>query len=351
MTDLLKDPEAFLATVADLLRKAGQDRELDILANSEADLREIENDSEGVYYSLVLSVTTELYARYESKITEIEAAIRKKGEIVLRGHPWAMLGGVVIAPAPVESRNWRGITYKMPLRELLEEIEAERGMLVSVSTGGPRIQSVNAEYVERRERIRQALAERRIDDPNPYGDLWAWYGKWSADLPGYQSRRSFVAEMYAPLLSRVREERDGNGHGVIEEPTGWAKVDRGTGEIRRRLGEATTEEQFQAVGLLCREAMISLAQVVYDPERHPSVDGETPSETDAKRMLEAFLGAELKGHTNETARRHARAALDLANELTHKRTALFRLAALCVEATISVINLAAIVSGQRDPDE
>jgi hypothetical protein len=35
--------------------------------------------------------------------------------------------------------------------------------------------------------------------------------------------------------------------------------------------------------------------------------------------------------------------------LQHKRTADFRHAALCAEATAAVINLVAIVSGQRDP--
>jgi hypothetical protein len=116
--------------------------------------------------------------------------------------------------------------------------------------------------------------------------------------------------------------------------------------------QAETEEQFQAVGLLCREVLISVAQVVYDPRRHPSEDGVTPSETDAKRMLDGFIAVELPGGSNEGARRHARAALSLANDLQHHRTADYREAALCAEATISVVNIAAIISGRRDrPDQ
>jgi hypothetical protein len=120
-------------------------------------------------------------------------------------------------------------------------------------------------------------------------------------------------------------------------------------EIRQRLERASTEEQFQAVGLLCREALISLGQTVFDPSRHKLLDGVDVSPTDAKRMLEAYLAAELAGGENKVARQHARAALDLANELQHKRTATFRQAALCAEATAAVINLIAIMSGQRDP--
>ena len=74
------------------------------------------------------------------------------------------------------------------------------------------------------------------------------------------------------------------------------------------------------------------------------------SATDANRMLSAYVMQELKGSANEKQRRHAKAALGLAVELQHRRTAEFRQAALCAEATHSVVNLVAIVSGRRDPD-
>ena len=240
--------------------------------------------------------------------------------------------------------------YGVSSEDLLEEIEAERAMMVSVSTGGPRINAVNEEYAERRSRIRPALKERGLSDPNPYSDLWGWYGKWSSgDLPSYQSRREYLTELYAPLIKRLAQGVSPGGIGMFETPTGWVRVDRGLGEIRIRLAEASTEEQHQSIGLLCREVLISLAQTVYDPCRHKTADGTEPSKTDAKRMLEAYLEQELAGRTNEAARRHAKASLDLANDLQHKRTADFRQAALCSEATTSVVNLIAIISGRRDP--
>lgn len=134
---------------------------------------------------------------------------------------------------------------------------------------------------------------------------------------------------------------------VFEEPTGWEKVDRQIQEVRLRLDTAENEEQFQAIGLISREALISLAETVYDPKKHPSTDGVTPSKTDAARRLEAFLGIELKGGANEEARSHAKAALKFAAAVQHKRTADFRTAALCAEATASVINIVAIICGRR----
>ena len=67
-------------------------------------------------------------------------------------------------------------------------------------------------------------------------------------------------------------------------------------------------------------------------------------------MLDAYIETELGGSESDEARKYAKASLSLANELQHKRTADFRSAAMCAEATTSVVNLIAIVSGRRDPD-
>ena len=207
--------------------------------------------------------------------------------------------------------------------ELIKEIEAQRSLMASVATGGPKIQEVNYQYIERRDRIRRELVSRNLNDPNPHGDLWAWYGRWSAgDLGSWASRRAHLSEMYQPLIDQIHASVAGAR--VFEEPTGWDRVDRGIYEIRRRLEQAELEEHFQAVGLLCREVLISVAQVVYDPQRHQTEDGIAPSETDARRMLDAYILTELAGGPNEGERRHAKAALALANDLQHQRTATYR---------------------------
>jgi hypothetical protein len=117
--------------------------------------------------------------------------------------------------------------------------------------------------------------------------------------------------------------------------------------IRRHLETAKNEEEFQTVGLLCRETLISLAQAVYNPAKHVPADSIAPSSTDAFRMLDAYFAVELGGSSNEATRGHAKASLRLANELQHRRTATFRDAALCVEATRSAVNIVAIISGRR----
>ncbi len=230
-------------------------------------------------------------------------------------------------------------------KELIVEIEAQKAPMIAVATGGPKIQHViNSDYGARRARIREGLNERGLDDPNPHGDLWSWYGKWSSgDLPTWASRRVYISEMYRPLLDHIQSTTPSSRPA---EPTGWNRVDRGIQEIRELLEVASTEEQFQTIGLLSRETLISLAQEVYNPEIHKTLDGVNPSETDAKPMLEVYISHELAGGANEAARRHVRSALSLANDLQHSRTASFRDAALCAEATTSVINSIAIISGR-----
>ena len=234
-------------------------------------------------------------------------------------------------------------------RELIANIDRLRSTLVSVSTGGPRIDDVNVSYKKVFAEVDTVFREKGIPNPIPFHDLWDWHGRWSrGDLPKWQDRRDFLAAIFNPLLDRIRDQSQPKPLQNVE-PTGWMRVDRALSEIRRRLGEAKTEEQYQAIGLLCREVLISLAQAVYDSNKHPPVDDVKPSETDAKRMFDAFLSVQLSGSTHEAARRHAKAAYDLSTALQHRRTADFRQAAMCVEATGSVVNVVAIVSGHRDP--
>lgn len=67
--------------------------------------------------------------------------------------------------------------------DLVKELEAQRQLMIAVATDGPRIQSVDQQYQERRGRIGAALKHRGLRDPSPYSDLWAWYGKWSSGAP------------------------------------------------------------------------------------------------------------------------------------------------------------------------
>lgn len=232
--------------------------------------------------------------------------------------------------------------------ELINEINTIKNIMTDVSTGGQRIQNINDDYKISKKKINKALKERNISDPNPFNDLWEWYNKWhSGNYPSYQSRRIYINDLFDPLIDIIKNGYVSQRVNLYDSLTGWESVDRCLKSIKDKLVKSIHSEEYQQIGLLSREALINLAKEVYDPNIHKSSDDVTPSSTDAKRMLESYLMAELCGKANEISRKHAKASLDFANELQHKRTADFRDAALCAEATISLVNIVSIISGKR----
>jgi hypothetical protein len=74
------------------------------------------------------------------------------------------------------------------------------------------------------------------------------------------------------------------------EPTGWGRVDRTLSTAHRSLSAAEHEEEFQAIGLMCREVLISLGQAVYEPTKHETtIDDVEIGNSDGARMIQAFF--------------------------------------------------------------
>lgn len=67
---------------------------------------------------------------------------------------------------------------------LLELLHAQAALLVTVATGGPRIQDVNACYIRRRRKLNSGLRRHGITPPFPFDDLFAWPGYWSGGTVG-----------------------------------------------------------------------------------------------------------------------------------------------------------------------
>lgn len=244
------------------------------------------------------------------------------------------------APQDIQVRSVALASDDGPAR-LLAELIVHREMMISVATGGERIQQVDDYYRAREARIREAMPPG-VQYHNPHGDLWHWYHHWDANFRSYKERRHYVRQIFGPVVEAVA--RRGPQSFTPREPTGWQRVDRALAKARSQLDVASTEEEFQTIGLLCREVIISLAQAVFDPAIHVSLDGTTPSQTDANRMLEAYIAHTLAGGSEKEVRAHARAALGLALHLQHRRTATKLLANLCVEATASTAAILHIIA-------
>lgn len=267
----------------------------------------------------------------------------------LRGAENEKLAEIIISPVVKQYIDWTSVCDRTTKNNFLEQIYRIKAIMISVATGGPKIQSVNVEYKKLFNEIDNIFECLKINNPNRFKDLWEWYGHWSSgELPSYQSRRQYVSELFKEVIEQIENSNDTVPIDQPYELTGWERVDRGVSEIRKRMSEAKTEEQFQAVGLLSREMIISLAQEVYDSDIHVSADGVIPSKTDAKRMLDAFLSYELGGSSNEAYRKYAKVALILANDLTHRRSASIHEASMCVVAVISLVNIVKVITNKSN---
>ena len=165
--------------------------------------------------------------------------------------------------------------------ELRQALDGMRDLMISVATGGPRIGDVQQRFRRMHADVAEALRARGTNVALPDADLWAWHGRLiSGGMPTYASRRAFVGDLFKPLLEAVARDE-----ARIFEPTGWERVDRTVEKARSALARSAGEEDYQAIGLFCREALISVAATVWDPARHPVLDGVAPSATDAKRRF------------------------------------------------------------------
>ena len=132
------------------------------------------------------------------------------------------------------------------------------------------------------------------------------------------------------------------------EPTLWEKVDRQVAAMRDQVARAASEEEYQAVGHLGREVMISLAQAVIDPSEAIGEDGTPPSTTDAARLLDAYIGKTLPGGGNEALRRAVRGAVKATSAVLHDRRATPKDAALVAELVSASVHLMHILATMTD---
>ena len=114
--------------------------------------------------------------------------------------------------------------------------------------------------------------------------------------------------------------------------------------MRDQLARAESEEGYQSVGHLGREVMISLAQAVIDPAEAIGEDGKAPSDTDAGRLLDVYIGNTLPGKGNEALRRAVRGVVSATSAVLHDRSATPKDASLIAELVSASVHLVHILT-------
>src|ERR1700683_763092 len=71
--------------------------------------------------------------------------------------------------------------------------------------------------------LAKASEQLYIENPNPFDDLWKWHGRWR-DIKTYAERRSFLADMYMPVLNLLQDSEHGSSLDITVDLTGWDRV-------------------------------------------------------------------------------------------------------------------------------
>lgn len=300
------------------------------------------------YYNINIEIPIEIFKQYYTNINEIEQKILNNLSFLLRPNENIHISNVYLLADAKRIINWDKISDLYTKSSLIEDIDKIKSILINVATGVWLIQDYNTQYKDKYNKLKKALEKIQIENKNMFSDLWNWYSFWKDDnnkLGSYASRRAYINNLFETILNSINDAEEDIQMNVLVDLTGWDKVKTSVELIKKTMLEAQQIEHFQTIGLLCRETIISLAQSVYIEEKHNTENTIKISETDAKRMLDGFISVELSGGSNEDFRRYAKSSLDIANKLTHKRTATYKEAVLCSISTFSLINLIGAING------
>lgn len=322
----------------------------ELLSSANISVEEVDYDNwnGGLYiYQLLYEINIKNFINIQQKLVEICEKIKVVAELFWNFSNNQVLGSVKIAPLATQYVNWNDLPSGVDKKVVLSSIEEIKELMISVSTGVTRIENEQTRYKLLFNKISEWLNIIKIENPNDLNDLWEWYARWKkGDLSSYVSRRNFISQLYQALIETIKKSDENlslNDH----ELTGWERVDRSIYEMKKVLMNGKNEENFQMVGMLGRETLITIAQQVYNDEIHKTLDEIIPSSTDSKRMLEAFVNHELQGGSNERTRKFAKAAVDLANHLTHDRTANRRDAIICISAVAAIASIIKTISTEK----
>lgn len=121
----------------------------------------------------------------------------------------------------------------------------------------------------------------------------------------------------------------------------WHRVDQNLHSVRRQLQVAKTAEDFQGVGVLSRETIISLGQAVFNDSLSTQLPGV--SRTDVEEILSKYFELTLSGSAKTELRAYCKSSLKLAVALQHMRNASYTEAELCTESCAHLVMLVRIL--------
>lgn len=111
--------------------------------------------------------------------------------------------------------------------------------------------------------------------------------------------------------------------------------------IATLIDKAFEIEDFQSIGVQCREVLIELGNNLYQPEM--SLNGEQPQASNFKKKAELYVQYYLPGGNNSDYRsiikKMTEATWDYASKITHSQSATYYEVSTCVTLVISLVSV------------
>lgn len=343
------DIQKFVSMIVQYLRQNNHGAVIDLVKNSEYSFEFVDYDNwnGGIdYVKLCLHLKYSYYSKIRPKKEQYETILMTAVDSFYKDEQFIITGVELVAKID-QYVDWAAIAPQYDKQSVLQLITAEKDTLIKVGTGIIQIRNKleNENYKQKHQVLLALMKQLGLEPVHNYNDLWDWYNDYKQrGLDTYQSRRLFIRDIYAPLIDILENSEESTTQLLHYEPTGWDKVDDGLTRMATVLSEANETLDFQSVGMYGRELLITLAQTVFDKEKHPSTDGTDIGPADSKRMLDAYIHYCMHKKSKEREVKFAKSSVDFSNELTHNRTATAMDAELCYNAVLSTIHIIRVLN-------
>lgn len=190
-------------------------------------------------------------------------------------------------------------------------------------------------------------------DP-PYRDFntFTKYWKTQGASGSWQARRDLLDADFEPLHKLLDEREAGSIESNLataispHKVTGWPRVDEELSELRRHFETASTRQDYSNVGNDVVAVLEVLSATVYDHALHGHADESEPPVANTKSRLDRYIEVALPGRTNAELRKLARASVELAQAVKHRRETVTRLeAGVAADSVILLTNMLRRIQG------
>lgn len=348
MIDINNDSKKIMSTLKSMLYYKQEYVCFDLLCNSIPTIEYVDTNS-GLnfrtdFFCLHLGMDVSYYSDFSSKydLDNIKNIILNELSIIFQEENEQIIS-ITIKPFVKYYLNWNLISEYECKEDFINDINCLKEMLIDTATGIKRIENIDDEYKALYEKVQSVLDKVDLENPNPFKSLWESYNYWSSNLDSYAKRRVYYSNIYSDLL-KIINTSDDNTLNLNLEFTKWDKINRTIADIKKLYNEATTSAQFNGIGAMCRSVYNNLADTVYKDKYHVDKNSILPNENQYKNKLLEFVLFQLDGKTNEDFRSYCKKTIDIADTLTHKKTATKQQAALTISAVISILNIITILN-------